>query len=125
MLLDFTDANRHSDFFLRRPPLTHRFVYLQLDVGLEAEQLVLSRGGEGLGAVREQEEVVEEESPQLPAAFGFVKPAAVQQLARPEAVGQRVKDQVLKQRRVNINSNAEEKRRNTVEKTQEAAESEC
>lgn len=110
---------------MRRPPLTHRFVYLQLDVGLEAEQLVLSRGGEGLGAVREQEEVVEEESPQLPAAFGFVKPAAVQQLARPEAVGQRVKDQVLKQRRANINSNAEEKRRNTVGKTQEAAESEC
>lgn len=119
MLSDFADARRHLDLRVRKPPLTHRFVHLQLDVGLEAEQLVLSRGGEGLGAVCEQQEVVEEESPQLPAAFGFVKPAAVQQLARPEAVGQRVKDQVLKQRRggggVNINSNAEEKRRNTVE----------
>lgn len=46
----------------------------------------------------EEEEVIEEESPQLPAAFGFVKPTAVQQLARPEAISQRVEDQVLKER---------------------------
>lgn len=43
----------------------------------------------------EEEEIAEEESPQLPAAFGLVKSAAVQQLARPEAVGQRVEGQVL------------------------------
>lgn len=43
----------------------------------------------------EEEEIAEEESPQLPAAFGFVKSAAVQQLARPEAVRERVEDQVL------------------------------
>lgn len=79
-------------------PLTHCFVHLQLYVGLEAEELVWSRGGERFGAVCEEEEIVEEESPQLPAAFGFVKPAAVQQLARPEAVRQRVEDQVLEGR---------------------------
>lgn len=45
----------------------------------------------------EEEEIVEEESPQLPAAFGFIKPAAVEQLARPEAISQRVEDQVLKE----------------------------
>lgn len=45
----------------------------------------------------EEQEIAEEESPQLPAAFGFVKPAAVQQLARPEAVSQRVEDQVLEE----------------------------
>lgn len=79
-------------------PLTHCFVHLQLYVGLEAEELVWSRGGERFAAVCEEEEIVEEESPQLPAAFGFVKPAAVQQLARPEAVRQRVEDQVLEGR---------------------------
>lgn len=72
--------------------LTHRFVHLELDVALEAEQLVLARGGQGLGAERQEEEVVEEEGPQLPGAFGLVEAAAVQQLARPEAVGERVKD---------------------------------
>lgn len=46
----------------------------------------------------EEEEIAEEESPQLPAAFGFLKPPAVEQLARPEAVSQRVEDQVLKER---------------------------
>lgn len=81
-------------------PLTHCFVHLQLYVGLQAEELVWSRGGEWFGAVREEEEIVEEESPQLPAAFGFVKPAAVEQLARPEAVSQRVEDQVLEGRKV-------------------------
>ena len=45
----------------------------------------------------EEEEIIEEESPQLPAAFGFVKSATVQQLARPEAVRQRVEDQVLEE----------------------------
>lgn len=73
--------------------LAHRFVHLELHVALEAEQLVLAR--ESLGAVRQQEEVAEEEGPQLPGAFAFLEAAAVQQLARPEAVGQRVKDQVL------------------------------
>lgn len=46
----------------------------------------------------EEEKIVEEESPQLPAAFGFVEPTAVEQLARPKAVSQRIEDQVLKQR---------------------------
>lgn len=46
----------------------------------------------------EEEEIIEEENPQLPAAFGFVKPAAVEQLARPEAISQRVEDQVLEER---------------------------
>lgn len=50
----------------------------------------------------EEEEVAEEESPQLPAALGFVKPAAVQQLARPEAVRQRVEDQVLEDSGSNV-----------------------
>lgn len=45
----------------------------------------------------EEEKIIEEESPQLPAAFGFVKPTAVEQLARPEAISQRVEDQVLKE----------------------------
>lgn len=76
--------------------LAHRFVHLELDVALEAEQLVLARGGQGLGAVRQEEEVVEEEGPQLPGAFGLVEAAAVQQPARPEAAGQRVEDQALK-----------------------------
>lgn len=40
----------------------------------------------------EEEEVIEEENPQFPAAFGFVQPAAVEQLARSEAVSQRVED---------------------------------
>ena len=75
------------------------FVHLQLYAGLEAEELVWSRGGEGFGAVCEEEEIVEEESPQLSAALGFVKPAAVEQLARPEAISERVEDQVLKERR--------------------------
>lgn len=43
----------------------------------------------------EEEEIIEEESPQFPAAFGLVQPTAVEQLARPEAVSQRVEDQVL------------------------------
>lgn len=47
----------------------------------------------------EEDEIIEEESPQLPAAFGFVQPAAVKQLARPEAISQRVKDQMLKEKR--------------------------
>lgn len=47
----------------------------------------------------EEEEIIEEESPQLPAAFGLVKPTAVVQLARPEAISQRVEDQVLEERR--------------------------
>lgn len=46
----------------------------------------------------EEEEVIEEESPQLSAAFGFVQSAAVEQLARPEAISQRVEDQVLEER---------------------------
>lgn len=46
----------------------------------------------------EEEKIVEEESPQLPAAFGFVEPTAVEQLARPEAVSQRIEDQVLQER---------------------------
>lgn len=75
--------------------LAHRFVHLELDVALEAEQLVLARGGQSLGAVRQQQEVVEEEGPQLPGAFGFLEAAAVQQPARPQAAGQRVKNQVL------------------------------
>lgn len=79
----------------RDGPPPYRFVHLQLHVGLEAEEFVRPGGGELFGAVCEEEEVAEEESPQLPAAFGFVKPAAVQQLARPEAVRQRVEDQVL------------------------------
>lgn len=45
--------------------------------------------------MRQEQEVVEEEGPQLPGAFGFLEAAAVQQLARPQAVGQRVKNQVL------------------------------
>ena len=47
----------------------------------------------------EEKEIIEEESPQLPAAFGFVQPTAVEQLARPEAISQRVEDQVLKEKR--------------------------
>lgn len=47
----------------------------------------------------EEEEIIKEESPQLPAAFGFVQPTTVEQLARPEAISQRVEDQVLKERR--------------------------
>lgn len=43
----------------------------------------------------EEEEITEEESPQLSAAFGLVQPTAVEQLARPEAISQRVEDQVL------------------------------
>lgn len=43
----------------------------------------------------EEEEITEEESPQLSAAFGLVEPTAVEQLARPEAISQRVEDQVL------------------------------
>lgn len=81
-------------------PLAYCFVHLQLNAGLEAEELVWSRGGEGFGAVREEQEVIEEESPQLPAALGFVKPTAVEQLARPEAISQRVEDQVLKHSKV-------------------------
>lgn len=77
---------------------SYGFVHLQLYVGLRAEQLVRPRGRERFGAVREQEEIAEEEGPQLPAAFGFVQPTAVQQLARPEAVGERVEDQVLNER---------------------------
>lgn len=45
--------------------------------------------------MRQEEEVIEEEGPQLPGAFGLVEAATVQQLARPEAAGQRVEDQVL------------------------------
>lgn len=45
----------------------------------------------------EEEEIIEEESPELPAAFGFIKPTTVEQLARPEAISQRVEDQVLKE----------------------------
>ena len=48
----------------------------------------------------EEEEIIEEESPQLPAAFGFVQPTAVEQLAWPEAISQRVEDQVLGERDV-------------------------
>lgn len=47
----------------------------------------------------EEKEIVEEESPQLSAALGFIKPTAVEQLAGPEAISQRVEDQVLKGRR--------------------------
>lgn len=43
----------------------------------------------------EEEEITEEESPQLSAAFGLVQPTAVEQLARSEAISQRVEDQVL------------------------------
>lgn len=43
----------------------------------------------------EEEEITEEESPQFSAAFGLVQPTAVEQLARPEAISQRVEDQVL------------------------------
>lgn len=82
----------------RNGPPAYRFVHLQLHVGLEAEEFVRPGGGELFGAVCEEEEIAEEESPQLPAALGFVNPAAVQQLARPEAVRQRVEDQVLEDR---------------------------
>lgn len=81
----------------RNGSLAYRFVHLQLYVGLEAEEFVRPGGGELFGAVREEEEIAEEESPQLPAALGFVQAAAVQQLARPQAVGQRVEDQVLEE----------------------------
>lgn len=47
----------------------------------------------------EQKEIIEEESPQLSAAFGFVESAAVEQLAGPEAVSQRVEDQMLQEKR--------------------------
>lgn len=46
----------------------------------------------------EEEEIIEEESPQLSAAFGFEQPAAVEQLAGPKAVSQRTEDQVLQYR---------------------------
>lgn len=46
----------------------------------------------------EEKEIVEEENPQLPAALGFVQSTTVEQLARPEAVRQGVKDQVLEER---------------------------
>lgn len=78
-------------------PPAYRLVHLQLHVGLEAEEFVRPGGGELFGAVCEEQEIAEEESPQLPAAFGFVKSAVVQQLARPEAVSQRVEDQVLEE----------------------------
>lgn len=48
-----------------------------------------------LGTVRQEEEVVEEEGPQLPGALGLLEAAAVQQPARPQAVCERVKNQVL------------------------------
>lgn len=47
----------------------------------------------------EEEEIAEEESPQLPAALGFVKPTTVEQLSWPEAVCQGVEDQVLQSHR--------------------------
>lgn len=55
----------------------YRFVHLQLYVGLEAEEFVRPGGGELFGVVCEEEEITEEESPQLPAAFGFVQTAAM------------------------------------------------
>lgn len=51
--------------------------------------------------MRQQQEVVEEEGPQLPGALGFLQAAAVQQLARAQAVGQRVKRQVLERQESN------------------------
>lgn len=46
----------------------------------------------------EEEEIIKEENPQLPAAFGFVKTSAVEQLARPQAISERVEDQILKEK---------------------------
>lgn len=48
----------------------------------------------------EEEEIIEEESPQLSAAFGLVQPTAVEQLARPEAISEWVEDQVLGEKKV-------------------------
>lgn len=77
---------------------SHRLVHLVLSVGLCIEELVGSGrggGGEGLGGVGEQQEVVEEEGPQLLVALGLVEPAAVEELAWAQAVGEGVEDQVL------------------------------
>ena len=77
---------------------SHRLVHLVLRIGLGAEELVRARrgrGGEGLGGVGEQEEVIEEEGPQLLVALGLVEAAAVEELAWAKAVGEGVEDQVL------------------------------
>lgn len=90
-----TMANMQS-LFLK--PSSHRFVHLQLYVRLGTEEFIWSWGWEGFGTVCEEKEIVEEENPQLPAALGFVQSTTVEQLARPEAVRQGVKDQVLEER---------------------------
>lgn len=68
--------------------LTYALVHLELDAALGAKKLVGPRGGQGFGALGQEQEVVEEEGPQFPAALGLVQTAAVQQLARSQAIGE-------------------------------------
>lgn len=77
----------------------HHFIHLELRAGLGAEELLGARGdGKLLDHVGEQQEVVEEEAVQLLIALGLVQLPAVQQLPGPQAVGEGIENQLLKER---------------------------
>lgn len=67
-------------------------------MGLGAEHFVGSRGAQWPGDLRQEQEVVEEETIELLVALGLVELPAVQELTRAEAVRHRVEYQLLKQR---------------------------
>lgn len=67
-------------------------------MGLGAEHFVGSRGAQRPGDLRQEQEVVEEETIELLVALGLVELPAVQELTRAEAVRHRVEYQLLKQR---------------------------
>lgn len=77
---------------------THHLIHFELSVGLGAEELLGARGhGELLDQVGEEQEVVEEEAVQLLVALGLVQLPAVQQLPRPQAVGEGVENELLQE----------------------------
>lgn len=74
---------------------TYRFVHPVLCVRLGAEESVWAGGGELSDSLGQEQEVVKEESVQLLVALGLEQFAAVEESSRPQAVGQRVENQIL------------------------------
>lgn len=70
-----------------------------MSIGLRAEKFLRTRGNSKLlDHVGKKQEVIEEESVQLLIALGLVQLPTVQELPGPQAVGERVENQLLKEK---------------------------
>lgn len=74
---------------------SYRLVHAVLQVRLGTENFIHSRGSQRFGDLCEEQKIVEQEAVQLLVTFGFVEFPAVQELPRPQTVGDGVEHQLL------------------------------